>query len=160
MKVVLIALSLMLGQSAFASWKSESRAILKEYAYACKNVEVNVDSIVRDEQIKGHVKGLPQEAYEKFKMVFYVKTNRWYVHPFVSPDSGIGHADIKEDGSFEIRTVRRDVPSKQLAAVLVPKPYLARSQRFLLRPLFGFIGGVLKYQCNHKIVQGNGDFLY
>lgn len=160
MKVMLLTFALLTVQSAWASWKSETKAILKEYAYACKTAEVSIDSIVRDDLIKGHVKGLPQDAYEKFKMVFYVKTNRWYVHPFISQEAGVGHALIKEDGSFEIKTIKRDVPAKQLAAVLVPKPYEVRSQRFILRPLFGFIGGVLKYQCNHKLVQGNGEFFY
>ncbi len=160
MKVVLIALTLMIGQSAFASWKSETKAILKEYAYACKNVEVNIDSIVRNEQIKGHIKGLPQEALEKFKVVFYVKTNRWYIHPYEGQTPGYSYSDLAEDGSFEIKTVRREVPAKQLAAVLVPKPYVARSQRFLLKPFLGFIGGVLKFQCNSKIVSGTGDFRF
>ena len=68
--------------AAMAGWKSETKSILSNYKQECKSTVVTVDEIVKNSHIKGHITGLPSEAYEKFKVVFYVKTNRWYVHPY------------------------------------------------------------------------------
>ena len=152
---------LVMSATAFASWKAESRAILNEYKNECQTTEVAVDEIVKNSHIKGHIRGLPTDAYEKFKVVFYVKTNRWYVHPYThyeGQEEGYSYSNLNANGEFQVKTVRRDVPSKKMAVVLVPRSYKIVSQRWWLKPLFGFFGGVLKNQCNHTIVQGNGDF--
>ncbi|MFP5385862.1 MAG: hypothetical protein ACLGHN_07260 [Bacteriovoracia bacterium] len=159
----LLALALLAGSTlAFAhDWKSETKNILKEYKNECRTTEIVVDEIVKNSHIKGHVKGLPVEAYDKFKVVFYVKTNRWYVHPYTyyeGQESGYSYSNLNSNGGFEVKTVRRDVPSQKLAVVVVPSSYKIVSQRFWLKPLFGIFGGVLKYQCNHTLVEGNGDF--
>lgn len=139
-----------------------SLALAHEYKNECKTTTVTVDEIVKNDHIKGHITGLPTEAYEKFKVVFYVKTNRWYVHPYTwyeGQESGYSYSNLNANGEFWVRTVRRDVPSKQLAAVLVPKDYKIANQRLMLKPLFGIFGGVLKNACSYTLVQGNGDFL-
>lgn len=156
--VLIGIISLLTAMPASASWKKETRQILKENKYACQSTEIVIDSIVKDDKIMGHVKGLPQNAYKDFKMVFYVQTNRWYVHPFEDSGEGQTYANLTENGTFTIATVRRQVPSKQLVAVLVPKPYKISSQKIFLKPLLGFIGGILKFECAHTIVKGNGDF--
>lgn len=127
----------------------------------CKTSEVVIDEIIRDQHIKGHINGLPQEAYEKFKVVFYVKTNRWYVHPYSYYDGqeeGYSFSNLNSNGEFRVKTIRRQVPSKELAVVLVPKNYKIKSQKFFLKPFLGVFGGVLRGQCNHTIIPGNGDF--
>jgi hypothetical protein len=152
-------LTLMLASLGAAA--SETRKILAEYKNECKTTEVYVDEIVKDSHIKGHIKGLPTEAYEKFKVVFYVKTNRWYVHPYTyyeGQQEGYSYSNLAQDGTFYVKSVRRQVPSKELAVVVVPKSYVISSQKWWLKPLFGFFGGVLKNQCNHTLVEGNGDF--
>jgi hypothetical protein len=146
---------------AMADWKSETKSILTEYKDECKSTVVTVDEIVKNSHIKGHISGLPTEAFEKFKVVFYVKTNRWYVHPYThyeNQEEGYSYSNLNANGEFQVKTVRRDVPSKQLAVVVVPKSYKISSQKWWLKPLFGIFGGVLKNQCNHTIVKGNGDF--
>lgn len=161
MKAAVLSALILLSSSAFAGWKSEAKQILKEYKNECRSTEVTVDEIVKNSHIKGHVTGLPTDAYDKFKVVFYVKTNRWYVHPYTyyeGQEEGYSYSNLNASGEFHVRTLRRDVPSKQMAVVVVPKSYKITAQKWWLRPLFGFIGGVLKYQCNHTIVEGNGDF--
>ncbi len=141
--------------------KSESSALLHEFENECKTTQVMVDEIVKNSHIKGHVKGLPTEAYDKFKVVFYVKTNRWYVHPYTYYEGqapGYSYSNIDSNGNFEVKTVSRDVPAKELAVVVVPKSYKIKPQKFWLKPIFGIFGGVLKHQCNHTRVKGNGDF--
>lgn len=132
-----------------------------EYKNECKNSVVTVDEIVKNSHIKGHVKGLPTDALNKFKAVFYVKTNRWYVHPYTdTPNYGEGYSysNLNLNGEFFIKTVRREVPSNKLAVVIVPKSYKISAQRWLLNPFLGIFGGVLKNKCTHTIISGNGDF--
>jgi hypothetical protein len=151
----------LLSTSVFAGWKSETRATLKEYKAECRNTVVSVDEIVKNSHIKGHVKGLPTDAYEKFMVVFYVKTNVWYVHPYEhyeGQEEGYSYSNLNPNGEFYVRTLKRDIPSKELAAVVVPRSYAIRAQRWWLKPLFGIFGGILKFECNHVIVPGNGDF--
>lgn len=159
MKALLLCLLATFSLGAWAN--AESRAILKEYKNECKSTEVVVDEIVKNDHIKGHINGLPADAFEKFKVVFYVKTNRWYVHPYTyyeGQEEGYSYSNLNERGEFWVKTVRRDVPSKELAVVVVPKSYKIKSQRWFLKPFLGLFGGVLKGQCNHTIVPGNGDF--
>jgi len=161
MKLLVATMSLVFACSAFAGWKSETKKTLKEYSYACRNTEVSVDSIVANEHIQGHITGLPTEAYDKFMVVFYVKTNRWYIHPYTyyeGQNEGYSYSNLSPTGSFQVKTIKRAVPSKELAAVLVPKSFKIRSQRWLLKPLFGFLGGILKFDCAYSVVPGNGDF--
>lgn len=156
-----IVLGLLFSTAALADWRQESRATLHQHSEACDASEVKIDSIVKNQYIKGHVTGLPAEALDDFKMVFYIKTNIWYVHPYqYYPDQeeGYSYSNLNAKGEFQVKTVRRDVPARYLAAVLVPKSFKIRHRRWWLRPLLGFVGGVLKFQCNHTIVKGNGDF--
>jgi hypothetical protein len=161
MKVFIALLTLSLSFSALASWRAETRKTLKDYSYACKSTQVSIDSVVANEWIKGHVTGLPTEAMDKFKVVFYVKTNRWYVHPYQyyeGQQEGYSYANLTATGEFKVKTLKRAVPSKELAAVVVPKSFKISSQKWWLKPILGFIGGVLKYQCSSVVIPGNGDF--
>ena len=161
MKLLTAMLTLLFAVNSFAGWKSDTKKVLKEFSYACKSTEVAVDSIVANEWIKGHVSGLPTEAYEKFKMVFYVKTNIWYVHPYAyyeGQEEGYSFSNLNAQGEFKVKTIKRAIPSKELAAVLVPKSFKIKSTKWWLNPLFGFLGGVLKYDCSNVLVPGNGDF--
>jgi hypothetical protein len=157
-----LALSILfLSLSVHAGWRNETKKILHEYDYACKATQVSIDSIVANQHIAGHVSGLPLEAYKKFKVVFYVKTNVWYVHPYAyyqGQEEGYSYANLKSDGTFRIQTLRRAVPAKELAVVLVPQPFKIRDRRWWLNPVLGFLGGILKYECAHTLVPGNGDF--
>lgn len=161
MKFLIAVITFALSVSAFAGWKSDTRKTLKEYSYACKSTQVSIDSIVANDWIKGHVTGLPAEGINQFKVVFYVKTNHWYIHPYQyyqGQQEGYSYANLSAGGEFKVKTLKRAVPSKELAAVVVPKSFKISSQKWWLKPILGFIGGVLKYQCSSVIIPGNGDF--
>lgn len=83
--------------------------------------EIAIDSIVPDELVSGKVSGLPAGEIETHKVVLYVKTDQWYVHPFASGGEGSSYAGVKADGSWTIRTVRRQFPADRMAAILVPR---------------------------------------
>lgn len=137
--------------------------VMKQHGYACKDVEVVIDSVVRDEYITGHVRGLPTDAHKQFKMVFYVKTNRWYVHPYAytsdAEGDGYSFTYLNADGSFQIKSIRREVPAKQLAALLVSRNWKIKNESVRLYPLWGIFGGLTKGSCSHIVIPGNGDFL-
>jgi hypothetical protein len=159
---VFLVTFLIAGQAFAAgrSWQSETRAILKEYKYACRTTELKVDEIVRDSHIAGHLKGIPQDAYNKFKVIFYVKTDRWYAHPYYlpeNPEEGVAYAKINDDGTFRIPTVRRRVPASRLAVSVVPASYVIKSQRAWLKPFLGLFGGVFKYSCRGITHKLNGE---
>lgn len=145
---------------AMANWKKESRRILRENSYACRSSELKIEEIVSDSHISGIIKGLPQDSLEDFKVLFYVKTNRWYAHPYFQPENpqeGLAYAKINEDGTFRIKTIKRAVTASRLAVSVVPKPYVIRSQSRWLRPFLGLFGGVFRYSCRGLVVPLNGE---
>jgi hypothetical protein len=161
MKLLLALITLTSMNLAQAGWKSQTKATLREYANECRTTEVVVDEIIKNDVIRGHIQGMSPASYNKFKVVFYVKTDKWYVHPFTftpRQEEGYSYSNLDANGNFKIRTVLREVASQKMAVVLVPKSYNIKSSRWRLNPLFGIFGGVLKNSCNHTIVPGNGDF--
>lgn len=133
----------------------------QDLAYDCKNTQIFVDKIVKNEAITGHVRGLPTNVINNYKVVFYVKTNRWYVHPYKyqpNQEAGLSFAKLNANGEYSIKTLRRDVPAKKMVAILVPNNYTIKSESVRLHPLFGRFGGLLKNYCSYTTVQGNGDF--
>ena len=145
---------------AIADWKKESRRILKENSYACRNAELKIEEIVSDSHISGTIKGLPQDSLDDFKVLFYVKTNRWYTHPYFQPENpqeGLAYAKIETDGTFRIKTIKRAVTASRLAVTVVPKPYVIRSQSRWLKPFLGLFGGVFRYSCRGLVVPLNGE---
>lgn len=163
MKTILLLLGLLsLSSSSFAEVDLETYGVLQEYDYACRNVQVHIDRIERNKAIEGHVTGLPQEAHKLFKVVFYVKTNRWYIHPYENNSDqdgdGVSFAYLASDGTFAIKSVRREVPSRYLAAVLFPRKHRIVNSARRLHPLWGIFGGLTKHACNYTVIKGNGDF--
>lgn len=156
MKILILVTGLVLSATTQASpmqWKELSRKILEQHAEECKNADIKVTQIVKNSHIQGKVTGLAEASLEDFKMIFYVKTNRWYVHPYQyneNQPSGYSFSDLTTGGNFWIRSVFR-IPSKEMVAILVPSPHLIYAKKSSLKDL-------LKYACKHVIVPGNGDF--
>lgn len=156
MKILILVTALTFSAATYATdlqWKETSRKILEQHAEECKKAEINVTEIVKNNHIKGFVTGLAESSLEDFKMIFYVKTNNWYVHPYQynqNQPTGYSYSDLTTGGNFWIRSVFR-VPAKEMAAILVPSPHFIYAQKRSLKDL-------LKYACKHVIVPGNGDF--
>ncbi len=159
---IFFALTLLMAFPAVAqaSWIKETRKILRDNSYACRNSELKIEEIVSDSHISGVIKGLPQDAIEKFKVLFYVKTNRWYAHPYFQPENpqeGYAYAKINQDGTFRIKTIKRAVTGSRLAITVVPTPYVIKSQSRWLKPFLGLFGGVFRYSCRGLVVPLNGE---
>jgi hypothetical protein len=92
-------------------------------ARAAEEPSIAIDSIQPDVRITGHVTGFSPEQLRDKKVVVYVLTDQWYVHPFADGGDGKSWAAIKDDGSWKIGTVKRDFTAKRIAAVVVPSAY-------------------------------------
>lgn len=82
-----------------------------------QSVNISVTDIRRDEYIKGNVAGLRDPS--RFKVVVYVRTDRWYIHPYADLGEGRSWARIGEDGIWSLPTVWRGSPASELCALVV-----------------------------------------
>jgi hypothetical protein len=96
-----------------------------------QGISIEIDEILANEHIRGYVRNLSIEEYFNFKVVVYVHTDQWYIHPYAGQGEGLSWASIREDGSWVIPTVRREYRANQVAALLVrrnyPEPNVIRS---------------------------------
>ncbi len=94
---------------------------------ALASATIEITDIQQDNLISGKVSGL-KGPLSHYKVVVYVKTDRWYIHPFASGGPGRSYSDIEDDGTWEIQTVLRDHPASSVAAAVVAKDYPAPSK--------------------------------
>ena len=74
--------------------------------------------------ISGKVTGLKPEDVDKYKVLIYVLTDKWYIHPYAEDRKGRGYAGIKADGRWTLPTVNRGHHPFKLAILVVPKDYV------------------------------------
>lgn len=84
---------------------------------------ISIDGIASNVDIKGKVTGLTADTVKNHKVVVYVKTDKWYIHPYAAQGEGASWASIAPDGSWVIGTVLRQFPASHVAALLVKKDY-------------------------------------
>ena len=82
-------------------------------------IGIKIDEIVKDSHISGQVTGLDADSVEKYKVLVFVRTDQWYLHPYASGGEGLSWARVKPDGTWRISTVLRGFASSAVAAVLV-----------------------------------------
>jgi hypothetical protein len=83
--------------------------------------EIMIGEIVENTRISGRVANLPSAGVEKYKVVVYVQTDKWYIHPYAGQGENLSWASVKSDGTWEIETVKRRFSAKKVAALLVSK---------------------------------------
>lgn len=86
-----------------------------------KSVEVRMTKFERGRRIRGTVSGLAPGTHGHYKVLVYVLTNKWYIHPEAVATPGLGFALIEPGGQWEIGTVWRGYQATKLAILLVPK---------------------------------------
>lgn len=97
-------------------------------AFSQREPSITILEIEPDDFIKGKVEGLKPEDYANYKVIVYVKTDKWYIHPYERGGSGRSYADIREDGTWTIGTVKRESLSDYVAALLVRSDYKSPSK--------------------------------
>lgn len=88
---------------------------------AQEDLRIGIHEIEKEESIKGTVTGLTVGGTAAYKVVVYVKTDRWYIHPYESGGEGKSWAAVMPDGTWKIPTVRREFPASKIAALLVER---------------------------------------
>lgn len=123
-----ITLLLVLGQALLA------RAALAD-------TQISIDRIEANREIAGTVRGAtPAAAY---KVLVYVHTDKWYIHPWANRGEGQSWAAIGEDGKWRIATVRREFKADKIAGLVVKRNAPEPSTLFEL-PRGSYEAGVIK----------------
>lgn len=84
---------------------------------------ITIIDIKSDDVIEGKVSGLNPSQYERLKVLVYVHTDKWYIHPYKAGGEGKSYAKINQDGTWKIKTVRREFPADNVAVFVVDKDY-------------------------------------
>ena len=71
---------------------------------AAEGVAISIDKIVQNDHIAGTVTGLTTKGRTEHKVIVYVKTDRWYIHPYERGGAGKSWASIGPQGSWKIET--------------------------------------------------------
>lgn len=88
-------------------------------ARPAENIKITIDTIVQDDHITGTVRGLTAAGRAGHKVIVYIKTDQWYIHPYERGGEGKSFASIRANGSWTIGTIRREFAASAIAALLV-----------------------------------------
>lgn len=86
-----------------------------------RDIRVTMDDFVSGVSISGRVTGLKPEDVDKYKILIYVLTDKWYIHPYAENVERRGYASVKGDGRWTLRSVNRGHNPFKLAILVVPK---------------------------------------
>ncbi len=86
-------------------------------------VSVEMEKFTTGVSIVGKVNGLSLDEVKRHKVLVYVLTNKWYIHPYAENTEGKGYASIANDGSWHIQTVNRRHNPFKLAMVVVAREF-------------------------------------
>lgn len=73
--------------------------------------------------IEGKVNGLGTNDFKKYKVLVYVLTDKWYIHPYAENRAGRGFANIDNQGKWRIETVWRGYQAYKVTFLLVSKEF-------------------------------------
>ena len=76
---------------------------------------------VKGSYILGRVKNISPTEVKDYKIIVYVLTDKWYIHPYARDTEGFGYAKINSDGTWKIPTVFRGYQSYRTAFLLTQK---------------------------------------
>lgn len=94
-------------------WHSTQRASITE-------IEAEIQFEWGPDVISGKIITEKPCNYDEYKVVAYVKTDIWYVHPWVGT-----FASINKDGSWELESVNRTPSPTQVGVFLIDKDYVS-----------------------------------
>ncbi len=78
---------------------------------------IRIDEIEKDQLIQGQVINLPNP--EEYRVLIYVHTDQWYIHPYAGQGEGLSWASIDSQGDWSLRTVKREFTANSVAALIV-----------------------------------------
>lgn len=84
-------------------------------------IRIQMSKFISNSYIEGKVEGLLPEEYGDYKVLVYVLTNQWFIHPWAANREGEGYAKIERDGTWKIKTVQRDYQAYRIAFLVTKK---------------------------------------
>ena len=102
---------------------------------SAQDIEISIETIESGQFISGQVQGLEAAEVPRHRVVVYVHTDMWYIHPYAGQGEGLSWASINRDGSWKIETVKRRFPADLVAALVVPRNYMASATVESLRQI-------------------------
>lgn len=87
-------------------------------------IGIMIDEIRTNQHISGRVRDLSPQDYNKYKILIYVLTDKWYIHPYATNEDGRGYASISRVGTWTISTIFRGNQAYLVAALLVKKDFV------------------------------------
>jgi hypothetical protein len=98
-------------------------------ATVAQEVSVSIDQIREADVITGRVKGLDPAEFQNYRVLVYVHTDQWYIHPYAGQGRGMSWAGLANDGTWRIRTVKREFKADKVAVLVVRKPYASEPSK-------------------------------
>lgn len=86
-------------------------------------ISIKIDQVTANKTITGFVRGIALPDHRNYKVVVYVHTDQWYIHPYAGQDEGQSWAALRETGTWELPTVQREFRADKMAALLVRRDY-------------------------------------
>ena len=88
-----------------------------------QEVSITIDEIVANGKISGKIRSSAPLDFKMYKVIVYVHTDLWYIHPYAGQGEGESWASIGDDGGWKIKTVKRRFKADKVAALLVKRNY-------------------------------------
>lgn len=97
-----------------------------------KSATIEIEEFLAGKHIRGSVKGLPPSRCGDYKVLIYVRTDKWYIHPYANGGDGLSFATLNPSCHWKIETVTRSPVPTEIALLLVDKKYNAPPFTFSL----------------------------
>lgn len=89
-----------------------------------KKAQIEIVEFVPNNYISGKVVGIPSSECGRYKVIVYVKTDSWYLHPYERGGDGLSYASVNKYGTWRINTIKRKYNADKIAFFLVDRDYV------------------------------------
>ena len=97
----------------------ESSSPLTVLRRSAGELSITIDQVQANRSVSSRVTGLAEGAVGDFKVVVYVHTDQWYIHPYAGQGEGMSWTRLGRDLRWSIQTVKREYVADQVAALLI-----------------------------------------
>jgi hypothetical protein len=108
---------------------------------------IEIKEFIPNNYIRGGIIGLSLPDCDKYKVIVYVKTDKWYIHPYDRGGDGLSYAKVNKQCEWRINTIKRDFLADKVTFFLVEQDYIPPSTFTEMN--------TIKYKLFH-IEEGNG----
>lgn len=109
------------GYAPFEKLLTPQNKVILDIRLKRQNIKIIFDKFKKGSFLSGRVEGLAASDLSEYKIIVYVLTDKWYIHPFAENKAGRGYALLGKDGEWSIPSVWRGYQAYKVAFLLVPK---------------------------------------